>query len=110
MHLIGAELNANSEIGGNFHGFIWQFCIYTYPKHDFTDDITTDLDCGEPYCTNCPETPDKCLVDCEANENVDGDTYAPCDPSCDEGCVRGEDCNPCFDELCAVCPEWDVCE
>ena len=110
MHLIGAEMNTNSEIADHFHGFMWQFCIYTYAKHDFSDDITTDLDCGSPYCTNCPFTPDKCLIDCEKNEYVDGDTCAPCDPACEEGCVRGGDCNPCYDELCSVCPEWDVCE
>lgn len=96
-----------------FHGFIWEFCVFAIKKTNFEDDFREDHLCNDAECDICPD--DTCVTDCEYNEypaqNADGVwECAPCLPECEDGCVRGTDCNPCLDNLCKVCNDYDNCE
>ena len=116
IHLLGAEQNfivSSGIIYANFYnGFIYRLCISNRPEVDFPDDIDTPTCPDTDFCTSCPSDP-ICLIDCDFNQHLSHETHGTCvdcDSTCTTGCVRDRNCNPCIDNLCAVCPTWDVCE
>ena len=123
QHFIGVEqdtLDSGPVFAGFYHGFIYQLCVYNYPRLDFTDDIDPDGPCPTgSYCSGgkvgaCPneEGSDEpyCLINCEWNQFLDGDSpfCFDCD-GCDEGCFREENCVVCEDTLCTECDNFEEC-
>ena len=113
-HLLGAEINTVDGLPVKdeyFHGFIWSFCIYAIAKTSFEDVITTVHDCGEGFCTDCPDDPHECIIDCDFGQYRDEETGAclQCLDECTLGCVNGTNCSICLDPLCADCGEYDEC-
>lgn len=109
--LVGAEddiVSSNYVKASFFNGFVWDLCIYEGCKTTWTDVIQRDT-CDNSQCTVCPVG--TCLIDCPWGSwyNEETNSCVACDPGCTEGCVRAENCHPCFDPECASvgCPKWD---
>lgn len=91
----------------NFYtGFIWEICYL--PGCEI--DAPLGPNCGSGYCVNCPSD-GTCLINCDWDEYFDNGVCNGCrsDISCPLGCVRPENCNPCFDETCDDCLFWENC-
>jgi hypothetical protein len=113
--MLGAEINVtqpNLAIVGNvITGFIYEFCHYTTPLASLSPSLVNPSACGKGYCRVCPkETSAVCLIDCEFDQYIEDGICYDCSNTCDEGCVRGENCNKCLDPECGVCEQYEVCE
>ena len=108
-HYAGAEIDRlNSSNTGRrkyYHGMIAEIRCYGADQ-DLSFLIDTTGTCGAGQCSTCPadENGDPiCLVDCGSNELLIGEICVPCQPECERGCVREENCNLCYDEECNKC-------
>ena len=86
-----------------FVGFFYKITYANYHNNDFEP----YLKCDHGYCSNCPE--DQCLIECNYKEYLEGGLCEPCDPSCTEGCLKGNDCVQCVDPLCENCSNYKTC-
>ena len=92
----------------NFYtGFIWDLCIYSLAKTEFTDTIISDS-CEAGECFTCPIS--TCLIQCDLDFYLEEGVCEECLSTCEEGCIRGENCNTCVDPECAQCENWEVCQ
>ena len=87
-------------------GFIGFFYKITYANFSH-DDFEPYIKCDRGYCSNCPE--DQCLIECNYNEYMEGGYCHACDPSCADGCLKGNDCVQCIDPLCESCSNYNTC-
>ena len=81
-----------------FQGFISKLDIYIEILS--VSSLTTNF-CSDIVTTNC-------LINCEFLEYMENNLCSACLNSCNEGCVRGTDCNLCDDENCFQCSSFDV--
>ena len=102
------EASTLKQIGENYTGFIYSFCIKQQEVFDF--ELDTSPSCDPVYeCTICP--PDTCLSNCENTEYIQEDKSCDaCLSDCTDGCIRATDCRLCNDELCEDCDNFDTCE
>lgn len=111
-HLLGAELNSSagsSQRTSFYRGMIWSLCYWAKEVTEFT--VLGACESTGPRCENCPGHGEwDCVIDCNWDEWLNGETCEKCDDSCTEGCVRAENCIPCFDDTCENCPMWTDCE
>ena len=88
-HIIGADhAVSTSSMTKFYHGFLREICFAA--ECDITQDPKGS--CVETFCSNC-----------HWNEYLSDGICKPCDEECDEGCVRGQNCNPCVNEICTNC-------
>ena len=107
-HYVGVDINLTEGtstfvdfIEGMMYGICFQpRCALDYP---------VGPPCGDLQCISCP-TDGTCLLNCDWNTFLAEDgTCQPCKEECN-GCIRAENCAPCFDEGCTNCQFWIGCD
>jgi len=117
-HWIGVEVNTPltgvQGYDGYFKGYIFGFCVTSSDLINVDDERTDDAGCVQPHlCSSCPLKPDEvCLIECDYDQFYDeeANSCTSCALECGDGCVREENCHPCIDAECDVCPGFDDCD
>ncbi|CAG9332943.1 unnamed protein product [Blepharisma stoltei] len=78
-----------------FTGYIYSIYWYNYVITDFSQGDNT---CGCMACDN----QNNCLVTCTENEYYSEGSCVSCKSGC-SGCINGDSCNMCDDQLCSTC-------
>ena len=103
----------------SFRGFMYSFKYFvTLPsgaENHVSDGRSTSCT-GDESCVDCPRNSrgvsydqDVCLYTGDIDEYYDTTTsdYKDCVSCVDDGCVRAEDCNKCYDRQCSTCVNFD---
>ena len=108
LHLVGATMVGFSSKGEFINGFMYEFSIFPFVDKKVSRYIELSK-CGEGYCQECPVF--ACLSNCKWNEYIDDHNLCqPCDASCHFGCIRPNNCNKCFDQVCSKCHDYEECD
>lgn len=98
--VLGAKYNETLVLDDYFTGYIQSMTVWNTDQ-SLTGEVSSSCTGG---CTICPIT-GTCLTDCGV-EYYYSSSCTNCKSACTEGCVRGEDCNLCYDRLCEFCGDY----
>lgn len=95
---IGAYFTTTTTLTNYFKGYINDIKIWnTY--YNLASEVGTCTGCV------CPSSTGVCISTCSLNQYI-AQGCQNCNSACTTGCVRGSDCNLCYDVLCSICTDF----